>query len=610
MLTRIVISAVLVVICYLLPLEGIWRFIAFMIPYIIVGYDILRKAFKGIMNKQVFDENFLMATATVGAICLGEYSEAVAVMLFYQIGELFQSYAVGKSRKNITELMDIRPDYANVEIDGSIEQVDPDEVEVGTIITVLPGEKIPMDGVIVEGTSRLDTSALTGESVPRKAKENDEVISGCINLEGVLKIRTTREFGESTVSKILDLVENASSKKSRSEQFITRFAHYYTPVVCYSALALALLPPVVLLISGNDPSWSTWIYRALTFLVISCPCALVISIPLSFFGGIGGASNQGILIKGSNYLEMLSQVDTFVFDKTGTITKGVFAVNEIEYCEDRKKLLEYAAHCECYSNHPIARSIKEAYGKDIDESRISDVQEISGHGITAKVDEVTVACGNDKLMKMLKVDYKHTESYGTVVYVAIDNKFAGSIIVSDVLKDNAEKAFKDFPNLGIKKTIMLSGDRNEVAQAIGKKLSISEVYGELLPQEKVDKLEEILSRSNKTAYVGDGINDAPALSRADVGISMGALGSDAAIEAADVVLMDDDINKLPKAIRIARKCIRIVYENIYFAIGVKVICLILGALGLGNMWLAIFADVGVMVIAVMNAMRALNTRNI
>lgn len=610
MLTRIVISAVLVVICYLLPLEGIWRFIAFMIPYIIVGYDILRKAFKGIMNKQVFDENFLMATATVGAICLGEYSEAVAVMLFYQIGELFQSYAVGKSRKNITELMDIRPDYANVEIDGSIEQVDPDEVEVGTIITVLPGEKIPMDGVIVEGNSRLDTSALTGESVPRKAKENDEVISGCINLEGVLKIRTTREFGESTVSKILDLVENASSKKSRSEQFITRFAHYYTPVVCYSALALALLPPVVLLISGNDPSWSTWIYRALTFLVISCPCALVISIPLSFFGGIGGASNQGILIKGSNYLEMLSQVDTLVFDKTGTITKGVFAVNEIEYCEDKEKLLEYAAHCECYSNHPIARSIKEAYGKDIDESRISDVQEISGHGITAKVDEVTVACGNDKLMKMLNVDYKHTESYGTVVYVAIDGKFAGSIIVSDVLKDNAEKAFKDFPSLGIKKTIMLSGDRKEVAQAIGKKLSISEVYGELLPQEKVDKLEEILSRSNNTAYVGDGINDAPALSRADVGISMGALGSDAAIEAADVVLMDDDINKLPKAIRIARKCIRIVYENIYFAIGVKVICLILGALGLGNMWLAIFADVGVMVIAVMNAMRALNTRNI
>ena len=610
MLTRIVISAVLVVICYLLPLEGIWRFIAFMIPYVIIGYDILRKAFKGIMNKQVFDENFLMATATVGAICLGEYSEAVAVMLFYQIGELFQSYAVGKSRKNITELMDIRPDYANVEIDGSIEQVDPDEVEVGTIITVLPGEKIPMDGVIVEGASRLDTSALTGESVPRKAEENDEVISGCINLEGVLKIRTTREFGESTVSKILDLVENASSKKSRSEQFITRFAHYYTPVVCYSALALALLPPIVLLLTGKDPSWSTWIYRALTFLVISCPCALVISIPLSFFGGIGGASNQGILIKGSNYLEMLSQVDTLVFDKTGTITKGVFAVNEIEYCEDKDKLLEYAAHCECYSNHPIARSIKEAYGKDIDESRISDVQEISGHGITAKVDEVTVACGNDKLMKMLKVDYKHTESYGTVVYVAIDNKFAGSIIVSDVLKDNAEKAFKDFPNMGIKKTIMLSGDRNEVAQAIGKKLSISEVYGELLPQEKVDKLEEILSRSNTTAYVGDGINDAPALSRSDVGISMGALGSDAAIEAADVVLMDDDINKLPKAIRIARKCIRIVYENIYFAIGVKVICLILGALGLGNMWLAIFADVGVMVIAVMNAMRALNTRNI
>ena len=610
MLTRIVISAVLVVICYLLPLEGIWRFIAFMIPYVIIGYDILRKAFKGIMNKQVFDENFLMATATVGAICLGEYSEAVAVMLFYQIGELFQSYAVGKSRQNITELMDIRPDYANVEIDGSIEQVDPDEVEVGTIITVLPGEKIPMDGVIVEGASRLDTSALTGESVPRKAEENDEVISGCINLEGVLKIRTTREFGESTVSKILDLVENASSKKSRSEQFITRFAHYYTPVVCYSALALALLPPIVLLLTGKDPSWSTWIYRALTFLVISCPCALVISIPLSFFGGIGGASNQGILIKGSNYLEMLSQVDTLVFDKTGTITKGVFAVNEIEYCEDKDKLLEYAAHCECYSNHPIARSIKEAYGKDIDESRISDVQEISGHGITAKVDEVTVACGNDKLMKMLKVDYKHTESYGTVVYVAIDNKFAGSIIVSDVLKDNAEKAFKDFPNMGIKKTIMLSGDRNEVAQAIGKKLSISEVYGELLPQEKVDKLEEILSRSNTTAYVGDGINDAPALSRSDVGISMGALGSDAAIEAADVVLMDDDINKLPKAIRIARKCIRIVYENIYFAIGVKVICLILGALGLGNMWLAIFADVGVMVIAVMNAMRALNTRNI
>lgn len=610
MLTRIVIAAVLVIICYALPLEGIWRFVAFMVPYAIVSYDILRKAVKGIMNKQVFDENFLMATATVGAICLGEYSEAVAVMLFYQIGELFQSYAVGKSRKNITELMDIRPDYANVEVDGNIEQVDPDEVEVGTIITVLPGEKIPMDGIVVEGKSRLDTSALTGESVPRSAKENDEVISGCINLEGVLKIRTTKEFGESTVSKILDLVENASSKKSRSEQFITKFAHYYTPIVCYSALALALLPPLYLLISGKDPAWSVWIYRALTFLVISCPCALVISIPLSFFGGIGGASNQGILVKGSNYLEMLSQVDTLVFDKTGTITKGVFAVNEIENCEDKDSLLEYAAHCECYSNHPIARSIKDAYGKDIKEERISDVQEISGHGIVAKVDGKTVACGNDKLMKLQNVDYVHSDSYGTVVYVALDGKFIGAIIVSDALKDNAKKAFSSFPQLGINRTIMLSGDRKNVAEAIGRELGISEVHGELLPQEKVDKLEEILSGSGKTAYVGDGINDAPALSRADVGISMGALGSDAAIEAADVVLMDDDINKLPKAIRIARKCIRIVYENIYFAIGVKAICLVLGAIGVGNMWLAIFADVGVMVIAVINAMRALNTKNL
>ncbi len=610
MLIRITVAVILAVICYVAPPQGIWRFIAWMIPYLIVGYDILKKAVRGIMKKQVFDENFLMAVATVGAIILGEYQEAVAVMLFYQIGELFQSYAIGKSRKNITDLMDIRPDYANIEDEEGIHQIDPDDVEVGTIITVLPGEKVPMDGIVREGVSRLDTSALTGESVTRKAEPGDDIISGCINLEGVLKIETTREFGESTVSKILDMVENASSKKSQSEQFITRFARYYTPAVCYGALALAVLPPVVLMIMGKDPLWNTWIYRALTFLVISCPCALVISIPLSFFGGIGGASNQGILVKGSNYLEALSKVSTIVFDKTGTITKGVFEVTDVLNCENREELIRLAAHCEYYSNHPIAYSIKKAYGKDIEENLISDIQEISGHGITANVDGVSVACGNGRLMDKLGTEYEKYTGSGTVVYVAVNNKYAGSIVVADVLKDNAVETFKQLRQMGIKKTVMLSGDRKKVAQDIGNQLGINEIYGELLPEQKVSKLEEILSTSDKTAFVGDGVNDAPALSRADVGVAMGALGSDAAIEAADIVLMDDDILKLPKAVRIAQKCIRIVYENIYFAIGVKLVCLVLGALGIGSMWLAIFADVGVMVIAVINAMRTLNVRNL
>jgi len=609
-LTRIIAAIILVIICRLLPLEGIWSFVAYMVPYLIVGYDILKKALHGIRNKQVFDENFLMAVATIGAIALGEYVEAVSVMLFYQIGEFFQSYAVGRSRKSITELMDIRPDYANIEGEDGLEQVDPDEVETGTIIVVLPGEKIPMDGIVREGESRLDTSALTGESVPRSARPGDEVISGCINLEGVLKIETTKEFGESTASVILDMVENASSRKSRSEQFITRFARYYTPAVCYSALALAILPPLVLYFMGKDPNLSSWIYRALTFLVISCPCALVISIPLSFFGGIGGASTQGILIKGSNYLEALSKVSTIVFDKTGTITKGVFEVNEFLDCDNEEETLYYAAHCEGYSNHPIARSIRTAYGKDIDESLIDNVREVSGQGIIATVDSHEVACGNDKLMRTVGVDFRKAESYGTIVYVAVDGRFAGSIIVSDVLKDNAEKTFRTLPTIGVKKTVMLSGDRKAVAEGIGNKLKISEIYGELLPEEKVEKLEEILAEGQTTAFVGDGINDAPALSRADIGISMGALGSDAAIEAADIVLMDDDIYKLVKAVKIARKCIRIVYENIYFAIGVKLACLVLGALGIANMWLAIFADVGVMVIAVINAMRALNVKNL
>ena len=608
MLMRILASIILIVIIKLLPLQGWVSFIAWMIPYLTVGYDILKKALHGIKNKQVFDENFLMATATLGAIALGEYTEAVAVMLFYQIGELFQSYAVGKSRKNITALMDIRPDYANVESDGKLEQVDPDEVEIGTVITVLPGEKVPIDGIVTEGNSTLDTSALTGESVPRAIREGQEIISGCINLDGLLKIQTTREFGESTVSKILDLVENASSRKSRSEQFISRFAHYYTPIVCYSALALAILPPLVLLIMHKDPQLSQWIYRALTFLVISCPCALVISIPLSFFAGIGGASKHGILIKGSNYLEALSQVRTLVFDKTGTITKGVFEVTEINNVNiDKDKLLQMAAYCENYSNHPIARSIKKAYGRDIDESRISDVQEISGHGITANIDGHQVACGNARLMDKLNISFEKKEVVNTIVYVAIDGKYAGYLIVSDIIKDNAAKTFRQLTANGITNTVMLSGDNKKVAEDVAARVGIKTVFSELLPDQKVSKLEEILSSpaNSKVGFVGDGINDAPALSRADVGIAMGALGSDAAIEAADIVLMDDDILKLVTAINIARKCMRIVYENIWFAIGVKVLCLILGAIGLSNMWMAIFADVGVMVIAVLNSIRNL-----
>ena len=609
-LYRIIIAAITAFAGVFLPLEGQWRFLYFMIPYLLVGYDILKKAFNGIVKGQVFDENFLMAVATVGAVLLGEYTEAVAVMLFYQVGELFQSYAVGKSRKSISELMDIRPDYANIENEEGLIQVDPDEVEVGTVITVLPGEKIPMDGIVREGESRLDTSALTGESVPRKAAPGYEVISGCINLEGVLKIETTRLFGESTASKILDLVENASSRKSRSEQFISRFAHYYTPVVCYCALALGLGVPLVLMATGKEPGFLTWIYRALTFLVISCPCALVVSIPLSFFAGLGGASNQGILIKGSNYLEALSKVDTIVFDKIGTITKGVFEVSKICNCDDEARLLKMAAHCENYSNHPIAMSIRKAYGKDIEESKISEVKEISGQGVTANVDGVTVACGNDKLMRTVGAEFEPYSGYETVVYVALDGQYAGTIIVSDILKENAEKTFRILPQLGIKKTVMLSGDRKAAAQSIGKQLGINEIHAELLPEQKVSELERILKENGTVAFVGDGINDAPALGRSDVGISMGSLGSDAAIEAADVVLMDDDILKLTKAVKIARKCIRIVYENIWFAIGIKVICLVLGAIGIANMWLAIFADVGVMVLAVLNAMRALRVKNL
>ena len=610
MLTRIIVTIILVVTLHFVPLQGIWHFLAYMVPYLIIGYDILIKAVKGIARKQVFDENFLMATATVGSIILQEYQEAVAVMLFYQIGELFQSYAVGRSRQNITQLMDIRPDYANVETDGKLQQVDPYDVEIGTIITVLPGEKVPLDGKVVDGSATLDTSALTGESVPRRVHEGEDIISGCIDLDSVLKIETTRLFDESTVAKVLDLVENASSRKSRSEKFISRFAHYYTPAVCYSALALAVLPPLVLMIMGKDPQLTTWIYRALTFLVISCPCALVISIPLSFFAGIGGASNNGVLIKGSNYLEAMSEVRTLVVDKTGTVTKGVFEVTEINSTEGNSdELLETAACCEAFSSHPIARSIRKAYGKEIDESSVEDVQDHSGQGITAMVKGKLAACGNEKLMKALNVSFEPASSIGTLVYVAVDGKYCGSIVVSDVIKDNSKKAFALLKQAGINKTVMLTGDNRTVADAIGKEVGIDSVYSELLPQDKVEKLEAILAEGNgKVAFVGDGVNDAPALSRADVGIAMGALGSDAAIEAADIVLMDDDLLKLADAISISRKCMRIVYENIYFAIGVKILCLILGALGLGNMWLAIFADVGVMVIAVINATRALRVR--
>ena len=614
MLIRIIIAAVLIVVFSLLPAEGYLRFVLFMIPYLVIGYDILKKAFKGILNKQVFDENFLMAVATVGAILLGDYSEGVAVMLFYQIGELFQSYAVGKSRRNISELMDIRPDYANIEKDGTLEQVDPDEVEIGTIIVVQPGEKVPIDGVITEGTSTLNTSALTGESLPRDAKAGDEVISGCINMTGLLKIRTTKEFGESTVSKILELVENSSSRKSKSENFISKFAKYYTPAVCYGALALALIPPIVLLIMGKSAMWGDWIYRALTFLVISCPCALVISIPLSFFAGIGGASNQGILVKGSNYLETLAQTKYVVFDKTGTMTQGVFEVSGIHHNKmPDEKLLEYAALAECSSSHPISKSLQKAYGKPIDRNRVTDIEEISGNGVIAKVDGISVAAGNTKLMNRLGIAYQDCHHVGTVVHMAIDGKYAGHILISDIIKPHAKEAIAELKKAGISKTVMLTGDSKRVADQVAEELGIQEVYSELLPADKVSRVEELLnqkSEKDKLAFVGDGINDAPVLSRADIGIAMGALGSDAAIEAADIVLMDDDPLKISKAIKIARKCIRIVYENIYFAIGIKVLCLILGALGIANMWMAIFADVGVMILAVLNAIRTLFVKNL
>ena len=614
MLIRIIIAAVLIVVFSLLPAEGYLRFVLFMIPYLVIGYDILKKAFKGILNKQVFDENFLMAVATVGAILLGDYSEGVAVMLFYQIGELFQSYAVGKSRRNISELMDIRPDYANIEKDGTLEQVDPDEVEIGTIIVVQPGEKVPIDGVITEGTSTLNTSALTGESLPRDAKAGDEVISGCINMTGLLKIRTTKEFGESTVSKILELVENSSSRKSKSENFISKFAKYYTPAVCYGALALAFIPPFVLLIMGKPAMWGDWIYRALTFLVISCPCALVISIPLSFFAGIGGASNQGILVKGSNYLETLAQTKYVVFDKTGTMTQGVFEVSGIHHNKmPDEKLLEYAALAECSSSHPISKSLQKAYGKPIDRNRVTDIEEISGNGVIAKVDGISVAAGNTKLMNRLGIAYQDCHHVGTVVHMAIDGKYAGHILISDIIKPHAKEAIAELKKAGISKTVMLTGDSKRVADQVAGELGIQEVYSELLPADKVSRVEELLNQKSekaKLAFVGDGINDAPVLSRADIGIAMGALGSDAAIEAADIVLMDDDPLKISKAIKIARKCIRIVYENIYFAIGIKILCLILGALGIANMWVAIFADVGVMILAVLNAIRTLFVKNL
>ena len=614
--TRIIVAAVLMVVLSLLPIDGWLKFVLFMIPYLVIGHDILLKAWKGILNRQVFDENFLMAVATIGAILLGDYKEGVAVMLFYQIGELFQSYAVGKSRRNISELMDIRPDYANIEKeDGTLEQVDPDEVEIGSVIVVQPGEKVPIDGVIEEGRTSLNTSALTGESLPREAGVGDEVISGCINMSGVLKIRTTKEFGESTVSKILDMVENASSKKSRSENFISKFAKYYTPAVCYGALALAILPPLVrLLFLGMTPEWGDWVMRALTFLVISCPCALVISIPLSFFAGIGGASNAGVLVKGSNYLETLSQTKYVVFDKTGTMTQGVFEVSGVHHSSmDTEKLLEYAALAECHSSHPISKSLKKAYGKPLDPSRVTDVEEISGNGVTAKVDGVRVAAGNSKLMEKLGVDCMECHSVGTVVHMAVNGKYAGHILISDQIKPHAKEAIAALKKCGVKKTIMLTGDRREAARLVAEELGIDEVHSELLPGDKVAQVEKLLDEKGekeKLAFVGDGINDAPVLSRADIGIAMGALGSDAAIEAADIVLMDDDPLKISKAIRISRKCLRIVYENIYFAIGVKVVCLILGALGIANMWAAIFADVGVMIIAVLNAIRALNVKKL
>lgn len=616
MLIRIIISAVLMIGFNFLPFTGIVRFVFYIIPYLIIGYDILIKAAKGIINRQVFDESFLMAVATIGAIILalydksGDYTEAIAVMLFYQIGEWFQSYAVGKSRRNISELMDIRPDYANIEVDGKLEQVDPDEVEIGSIILVQPGEKVPIDGIITEGTSSLNTSALTGESLPREAKTGDEIISGCINMTGLLKIKTTKEFGESTVSKILDLVENASSRKSKSENFISKFARVYTPAVCYSALALAILPPLVRMFAmGIAPQWGDWIYRALTFLVISCPCALVISIPLSFFAGIGGASKAGVLVKGSNYLETLSQTKYVVFDKTGTLTQGVFEVNGIHHNElENAKIVEYAALAESASSHPISKSLQRAYGKEIDRSRVSDIQEISGKGVIAKVDNIEVAAGNSKLMEYLNIEYINCHQVGTIIHIAINGKYAGHIVISDIVKPHSKAAIAELKKAGIEKAVMLTGDAKKVADQVASSLGIDEVYSELLPADKVTKVEELISskpEKAKLAFVGDGINDAPVLSRADIGIAMGAMGSDAAIEAADVVLMDDDPMKISKAIKISRKCIRIVYENIVFAIGIKLICLVLGALGIANMWLAIFADVGVMIIAVLNAIRAL-----
>lgn len=614
-LIRIIVAAILLVILHFVPLEGLWLGLLYLIPYAVIGYDILRKAVLGIMHGEVFDENFLMAVATVGAMGLGEYSEGVAVMLFYQIGELFQSVAVGKSRQNISALMDIRPDYANIEAeDGSLEQVNPDDVEIGTIIVVRPGEKVPIDGVVVEGTSTLNTSALTGESVPREITVDQDVISGCVNLTGLLKIRTTKEFGESTVSKILDLVENSSMKKSKSENFITKFARYYTPAVCYSALVLAILPPVINLIMGNPAAWSTWIIRALTFLVISCPCALVISIPLSFFGGIGAASVCGILVKGSNYLEAMSETKYVVFDKTGTLTKGVFDVTGIYPGQGftEEELLEYAAYAESYSSHPISKSLKNAYGKELDASNVSDVEEISGHGVTAKVNGRQVAAGNAKLMKSLNLAYTENTGVGTVVHVAVDGNYAGYILISDVIKDGAKEAIASLKNSGVKKCIMLTGDSKTVAEHVASELKLDEVHSELLPADKVSCVEKLLQEKGakeKLAFVGDGINDAPVLSRADIGIAMGALGSDAAIEAADVVLMDDNPAKIALAMRISRKCLRIVYENIVFALAVKAICLILGALGIANMWVAIFADVGVMVLAVLNAIRCLRIKN-
>ena len=620
MLTRIIICAVMLIALQFLPITGIPRFILYLAAYLVIGYDILKKAGKGIGNGRVFDENFLMAIATIGAFALaiyeksGDYNEAIAVMLFYQIGELFQSYAVGKSRKNISALMDIRPDYANIEVDGKLEKVDPDEVTVGSVIVVQPGEKVPLDGVIVDGASTLNTSALTGESLPRDAKTGDEIISGCINMTGVLKIRTTKEFGESTVSKLLELVENSSSRKSRSEDFIAKFARIYTPAVCYSALALAVLPPVVRLVMGLTSEWEQWLYRALTFLVTSCPCALVVSIPLSFFAGIGGASKEGVLIKGSNYLETLSQVKTVVFDKTGTLTKGVFEVSAVHHSPmEQEKLLEYAALAECASSHPISKSLQKAYGKEIDRSRVTDIEEISGRGILAKVDGIPVAAGNHKLMEQLGIDFIDCHSPGTIIHMAVDGKYAGHIVISDVVKPNSKKAIEALHRAGVTKTVMLTGDAKKVADSVAKELGVDEVYSDLLPAGKVEKVEALLSQQSgkaKLAFVGDGINDAPVLSRADIGIAMGAMGSDAAIEAADIVLMDDEPLQIAKAIKISRKCIGSVYQNIVFALMVKFACLALGALGAANMWAAIFADVGVMVLAVLNAIRALRVHNL